>query len=131
VDVEQGWIPAANAAIGYKVDDGLKTYAGIRHLATQWDVVFGQINWQATGKWLVRAYGDYDFNEGRGIENMIALTRLGDDAVFTVEFRANYARNDIGVNVVFNPRAFFDPMLQNRRGYLDPRFQFLGDGIHK
>lgn len=131
VDLEQGWIPSANAAIGYKVDDGLKTYAGIRHLATQWDVVFGQINWQATDKWLLRAYGDYDFNDGRGIENVVALTRLGDDAVFTIEFRANYARDDIGVNFVFNPRAFFDPILENRRGYLDPRFQFLGDGIHK
>ncbi len=131
VDVENGWIPRVNAAVGYKFSDAFKTYAGVRHFSTQWDVVFGQINWQASDKWLVRGYGDYDFNDGRGIENVVALTRLGDDAVFSLEFRANYARDDIGVNLVFSPRAFFDPLLGNRRGYLDPRFQYLGDGIHK
>lgn len=45
--------------------------------------------------------------------------------MFTIEFRANYARDDIGVNFVFSPRAFFSPILKDRRDVIDPRFGVL------
>ncbi len=131
VDPNTAQLDEFNIAAGYAPNETFQTYAGFRHFEDDWDVVFGQLNWQMTDKWLARIYTSYDVSRGNGIQNELVLARMGHDWVFELILRADYGDNDYSVNFGINPRIFYDPILGPHSVRREPEFQYLGTQIHK
>ncbi|HYC76618.1 MAG TPA: LPS assembly protein LptD [Planctomycetota bacterium] len=121
-----------NVAAGYAPYPELQLYAGYRSWAPQYDLVFGQVNWRVAEKWLLRAYGSYDFERKGAVEHEFGLVRIGHDFAFEVFFRFDFGEDDHSFNIALIPRGWFDPVVDpaKRLGH-EPRLDQLDARIYR
>jgi hypothetical protein len=101
-----------NVVAGYTPSQEFQAYAGLRHFEDTYDVVFVQLNWRPEEKWLTTLETSYDFEQDRGIDHRLTLSRIAEDWVLQLSFHADVGQNDYGISVGFSPRALFDPTLR-------------------
>jgi hypothetical protein len=116
---------------GYLPSPEFQAYAGLRHFDDLYDVVYGQVNWRLSEKWLVRAYSAYDLERDEGVEYDLVLSRVGHDWVFSVLLGADLGENDYSVSIALEPRILFDPVLRPTGRRRDPEFQYRGTWVDK
>ena len=120
---------ALDFAVGYAPSEKLQTYAGIHHFDHAYDVVYGQASWRMTEKWLLRAYGSYDFHRDDWDQQSLVVSRMGHDWVFSVILRADFNSDEFSFSIGLEPRLLFDAILQPRGLAREPEFQYLGTRI--
>jgi hypothetical protein len=124
-------LEAYNIAAGYAPSDKFQAYAGFRHFDDLYDVVFAQVNWRISDKWLTRVYGSYDVFDDRGVEHDLVISRIGHDWVFSLFLGADIGEDDYSFGIGLEPRLFFDPILRPAGRRREPEFQYLGTTIQR
>lgn len=132
-DFEVDWygrdFEVANVAVGYTPSRDFQSYAGFRHFHDEYDAIFGQANWRVTEKWMITVESSYDFLRSRGIDHRVVLTRIGDEWVFQLGFKADIGEDDVSVFISFEPRLLFDPVQRSGLIGSEPRLHYLGSGL--
>ena len=57
-------------------------------------------------KWYGGLGTSYDFEDAGNLGQNVFLTRIGESSLFTLNFRVNSSRDNVGVGIVFEPRFF-------------------------
>jgi hypothetical protein len=126
LDPYDGDLEMLDFAAGYVPSPDFQTYAGLRHFDHEYDVIFAQVNWRPSDKWLTRVYTSYDVERGKGVEHDLVISRIGHDWVVSLIFRADVGENDYSFGIALEPRVFFDPVLRPAGRRREPEFRYLG-----
>ncbi len=133
-DAEYDWygdaFEVANIAAGYIPSRDLQTYVGFRHFADTYDAAFVQQNWRVDEKWMFTLESSYDFEEDRGLDHRLTLTRIDHDWVFELGLRADVGEDDYGITFSLQPRFLFDPILRPGLLSTEPRLLYLSSGLN-
>lgn len=119
----------ANVALGFTPSREFQAYAGFRHFHDTYDAVFFQTNWRIEEKWMVTGETSYDFEEDRGLEHRLVVTRFAHDWVLQFGLKADVGENDFGVTISLEPRILFDPVRRRKGVGAEPRLLYLGSGL--
>lgn len=131
-DLQGGGFDLWNIAVGYTPSADLQVFAGVRNFEESYGLMFGQINWRVTEKWLTRLYGSYNYERGKSSDYEIGLVRIGHDFVFEVFVRFDFGEDDRSLRVALTPRAWFNPTIDAaRRLGREPRLSTLGSELHR
>jgi hypothetical protein len=132
VRLDDGGFETWNVAAGYAPSPELQTYAGVRNYDEVYGLLFGQVNWRVTEKWLVRAYGSYDYERGKSSDYELGFVRVGHDFVFEVYVNFDFGEDDRSVRVALTPRAWFNPVVDPaRRLGGEPRLRNLDGALYR
>jgi hypothetical protein len=131
VNPDHGGLRMFDIGAGYLPSAEFQAYAGLRHYDDLYDVVYGQVNWRLSEKWLARVYSSYDLERGEGVEHDVVLSRIGHDWVFSLLLGADIGEDDYSIGISLEPRMLFDAVLRPTGRRRDPEFLYRGTWVDK
>ncbi len=114
-------------------DDGLRTisaglrtnrptrgnaYLGFRSIAGPFSaqLLTATVNYRLGPKWAATGSTVIDFGDAGNIGQSVALSRIGESIVFTVGFRVDESKDNVGLNFLIEPRFLPSLSLTRRNG---------------
>jgi hypothetical protein len=87
-------------------------YLGVRTIGgpITSNAILASYNYRLSDKWITSATTAYDFSSTGNIGQTAAVTRIGESMLFTMGFNVDASKNNVGVNIMIEPR--FSPKLR-------------------
>ena len=90
------------------------------------NVLLSTYNYRISPKWITSIGAAVDFSNSGNIGQTIAITRIGEASFFTMGVAFDESKDNVGVNIMFEPRFLPDPRLTSRTGIVVPPTGIFG-----